>query len=132
MVVVSEVSPAPISLEERGGCHCYGNLIYHKGIPFVTWPNSKGRAALNMHTLTLTHTLTKEKQGSGEGRMKKVTQGKEWAACLLPQLSTFGKDSLKQLGSPSSLSLQGTSEMGSGPKTKAQERHGRQHPLHNS
>lgn len=34
------MSPAPISVEERGECHCYGNLIYHKRIPFVTEPYS--------------------------------------------------------------------------------------------
>lgn len=34
------LSPAPTSLEERGECHCYGNLVYHKRIAFVTWPNS--------------------------------------------------------------------------------------------
>lgn len=128
MVVFSEVSPAPISLEERGECHCYGNLIYHKRIPFVTWPYSNSRAARP------THTHRKGKQGSGERRMKKkkVTQGKERVACLLPQLSTFGEDSQKELGSPSSFALQGTFKMGSGPKTKAQERHGRLRPLHNS
>lgn len=127
MVVVSEVSPAPTSLEERGECHCYGNLIYHKRIPFVTWLYSNGRAA-QPHT----HTLKRKTAEWGKKNEKKVTQGKERVSCLLPQLSTFGEGSQKELGSPSSFALQGTFKMGSGPKTKAQERHGRLRPLHNS
>jgi len=53
--------PQPPPLEERGECHCHGNLIYHKRIPFVTSPN--GRAAQPWRT------HKKKKQGSEERKM---------------------------------------------------------------
>ncbi len=83
VVFFSEVSPAPISLEERGECHCYGNLIYHKRIAFVTWPYSNGRAARP------THTQRKGKQGSGERRMKKKKSNSGQRKGCLSFASTF-------------------------------------------
>lgn len=94
-------------------------------------------AALSPYTHTHTHTKKKNRGvGKEEWKKKNATQSKERAACLLPQLSTSAEGSQKELGSHSSFALQGTFKMGSGPKTKAQERHGKTTapptPPHNS
>lgn len=81
MVVFSEVSPAPISLEERGECHCHGNLIYHKRIPFVTWPCSNGRAAQRTHTHTHTQKRKSGEWGKEELKKKKSNSGQR-KGCL--------------------------------------------------
>lgn len=81
-----EVSPTPTPMEERGECHCYGNLIYHKRIPFVT----------DMAQSSSAQTDKQEKQEWGNG-VKKVTWKKWMAVCLLPQLSNFEADSQKEL-----------------------------------
>lgn len=107
-----KVSPHPhLTGGERGECHCYSNLIYHKRIAFVTWPVSKSSAAQPQ-----TH---KGKIGSGERRQKSKTKKRKSCLYFSPQLSTFREGSQTEHGWLFSFILRGNFQNGFRAKHKS-------------
>lgn len=90
VVFFSSISRPHLTGGERGECHCYGNLIYHKRIAFVTWRYSNGRAAQPTHTHIRAHAHIHIKKNKGVGkRMKKKKSNSGQRKGCLSFASTF-------------------------------------------